>query len=96
MYFVSHLSRVSVPALIKEASLANEGHDRKPQLDTRQRWQIMERPTRMRTSVAQILDPPKRGQKDCKSQNSRKSAVKQSFLEIAAQTRLEPCQHPWT
>lgn len=49
------------------------------------------------TKADYIIAPPsmtqgtfqKSGQKDCKSQNTRKTAMKQSHLEVAAQTRRE-------
>jgi hypothetical protein len=36
------------------------------------------------------------GWKDCKSQNTRKSAVQQSFLEMADKRRQEQQHYKWT
>lgn len=96
MYFVSHLSWIRVPALIKEASLRQmktiiENCNWTLCRDGRS-WRVQHQCI----CISPLLYPLKHGQNDCKTQSSRKPAVKLSLLEMAAQTRREPCQHPWT
>jgi hypothetical protein len=54
-----------------------------------------EKQARAATTIYMVASQ-KRRQKDCKGQNTRKSAIKYFLLGISAQTRPEQQQYQWT